>query len=80
MRARCVLWLGVSTRQYCTASDPFTSRDLGTINIFDFLIWMILAKDLVDRSCLCIWPRRRSMYGQQGDLPLDDSEIHHSGV
>lgn len=32
---RAVAW-SESTKQYCTASDPFTSRDLGTINIFDF--------------------------------------------
>ena len=32
---RAVAW-SESNRQFCTASDPFTSRDLGTINIFDF--------------------------------------------
>jgi|MDTB01.2.fsa_nt_gb translation initiation factor 3 subunit I len=32
---RAVAW-SECNKQFCTASDPFTSRDLGTINIFDF--------------------------------------------
>lgn len=32
---RCVAW-GEGTDVFATASDPFTSRDLGTISIFNF--------------------------------------------
>ncbi len=67
---RCVSW-GDGTKQFATAADPMHTRELGTINIFDFPTADILAEEPSPHQDIEF---RAPAYTPKREINVDDND------